>query len=77
MEVNAMYGITGEHYAIDDVFRFLELCPAVEARIDIEETGFKLFIGPREYELRRGCPLCLLSKDRVLDPLDGPQREDL
>jgi hypothetical protein len=41
MEVNAMYGITGEHYAIDDVFRFLELCPAVEARIDIEETGFK------------------------------------
>jgi hypothetical protein len=57
MEVNSMYGITGEHYAIDDeVLPNLDLHPAVEVRIDIEETGIKLFIGPREYEWPRGCP---------------------
>jgi hypothetical protein len=55
MEVEAMYGITGEHYAIDDdVLPILDLDPAVEVRIDIEETGVKLFIGPREYEWPRG-----------------------
>jgi hypothetical protein len=63
MEVNAMFGITGEHYAIDDdVFPTLDLHAAVEVRIDIEETGVKLFIGPREYEWPRGCPdVCSIS----------------
>ena len=32
-----MNGITGEHYAIDDVLPTLDLHPAVEVRIDIEE----------------------------------------
>jgi len=51
MEVKAMYGITSEHYAIDDdILPILDLHPAVEVRIDIEEAGVKLFIGPREYE---------------------------
>ena len=43
-----MNGITGEHYAIDDVLPTLDLHPAVEVRIDIEETGVKLSIGPRK-----------------------------
>ena len=52
-----MDAITSEHYAIDDdVISTLNLDPAVEVRIDIEETGVKLFIGPREYEWPRGCP---------------------
>lgn len=52
-----MYGITGEHYAIDDnVLPTLKWQPEVEVRIDIEETGVKLFIGPREHEWSRGCP---------------------
>ena len=52
-----MYGIIGEHYAIDDkVLASLDLNQAVEVRIDIEETFVKLFIGPREYEWPRGCP---------------------
>ena len=44
-----MYSITGENYVIDDVLPTLDLDPAAEVRIDIEETGVKLFIGPREY----------------------------
>jgi hypothetical protein len=78
MEMNAMYGITGEHYAIDDhVLPTLDLDPAVEVRIDIEETGVKLFIGPREYEWPRGCPdVCSVRTDFSV-PLDDPQREDL
>ena len=56
MEVNAMYGITGEHYAIGDaVLPILDLHPAVKLRMDIGETGVKLFIGPREYDWPRGC----------------------
>ena len=56
MEVNAMYGITGEHYAIDDdVLPILDLHPADKVRMDIGETGVKLFIGPREYDWPRGC----------------------
>jgi hypothetical protein len=52
-----MYGITGEHYAIDgDVLPILDLHPAVEPRIDIEQAGAMLFIRPREYEWPRGCP---------------------
>jgi hypothetical protein len=51
-----MHGITCEHYSIDDVLPFLNLRTAVEVGVDIEETGFKLFIGPREYEWPRGRP---------------------
>jgi hypothetical protein len=48
MEVKARYGIIGEHYAIDDdALPTLDLHPAVEVRIDLEETGDKLFIGRR------------------------------
>ena len=43
-----MNGITGEHYAIDDVLPTFDLHPAVEVRIDIEETGVKLSIGLRK-----------------------------
>jgi hypothetical protein len=78
MEVKAMYGITGEHYAIDDeVLPTLDLHPAVEVRIDIEETGIKLFIGPREYEWPRGCPDVRSVRTGFCIPLDGPQREDM
>ena len=78
MEVKAMYGISGEHYAIDvDVLPILSLDQAVEVRIDIEETGVKLFIGPREYEWPRGCPdVCSVSTG-FYRPVEGPQREDL
>jgi hypothetical protein len=72
-----MYGI-GEHYAIDDdVLPTLELHPAVEVRIDIEETGVKLFIGPREYEWPRRCPDTCSVRTEYQVPLDGPRREDL
>jgi hypothetical protein len=73
-----MYGITGEHYAIDDdVLQILDLQRAVEVRIDIEETGVKLFIGPRVYEWPRNCPdVCSVSTG-FYSSLDGPQREDL
>ena len=64
-----MYGNTSEHHAInDELLPTLTLQPAVEVRIDIEETGVKLFIGPREYEWPRCCPDSLLSKDGVLHP---------
>ena len=78
MEVKAMYGITGEHYAIDDdVLPTLDLNPAIEVRIDIEETGVKLLIGPREYEWQRGCPDASSVRTSFCIPLDGPQREGL
>jgi hypothetical protein len=78
MEVNAMYDITGGHYAIDDdVLPTLDLHPAVEVRLDIEETGVKLFIGPREYEWPRGCPDACSVRIGFYIPFDGPQREDL
>lgn len=50
MEIKAMDAITSEHCAIDDVLSTLDLDPAVDVRIDIEETGVKLFIEEREYE---------------------------
>ena len=76
MEVNTMYSITGEHYAIDDdVLPILNLQPAVEVRIDIEETGVKLFIGPREYEWPRGCPDVCSVRTGFYIPLDGLQGE--
>jgi len=57
MEIKAMYGITRDHYVVDDnVHPIPALHPAVEVRIDIEKTGVKLFIGSREYEWPRGCP---------------------
>jgi hypothetical protein len=56
MDVMAMSDIDGEHYTIDDELPTLDLHPAVEVRLDIEETGIKLFIGLREYEWPRGCP---------------------
>ena len=72
-----MYGITGEHYAIDDdVLPTLDLHPAVEVRIDIEETGVKLFIGPREYEWPRGCPDVCSVRTSFYTPLVGRQKED-
>jgi hypothetical protein len=78
MEVKAMDAITSEHYAIDDdVLSSLDLNPAVEVRIDIEETGIKLFIGPREYEWPRGCPDVCSIRTGFYSPLDGLQREDL
>ena len=73
-----MYGITGEHYAIDDnVPQTLNLHPVVEVRIDIEETGVKLFIGPREYEWPRGCPDVHSVRTGFFIPLDRPPKEDL
>ena len=73
-----MYDITGEHYAIDDnVLPILDLTPEVEVRIDIEETGVKLFIGPREYEWPRGCPDVCSVRTEFYSSQDGPQREDL
>jgi hypothetical protein len=73
-----MYGITSEHYAIDDdVLPLLDLNPAVEVRIDIEETGVKLFIGLREYEWPRGRPDVCSVRTGFYSPQDGPQREDL
>ena len=73
-----MYGITGEHYAIDDeVLPLLDLHLAVEVRIDIEETGVKLFIGPREYEWPRGCPAVCSVMTGFYRPISGPEREDL
>jgi hypothetical protein len=57
MEVNAMYSITGENYVIDDVLPTLDLDPAAEVRIDIEETGVKLFIGPRSTNGREAAPM--------------------
>jgi hypothetical protein len=73
-----MYGMIGEHYAIDDdVLPILSLNAAVEVRIDIEETEVKLFIGPREYEWPRGCPDACSVRTGFYVPLDGPHREDL
>lgn len=73
-----MYGITGEHYAVDDgILPILDLYPEVEVRIDIEETAVKLFIGPREYEWPRGCPDVCAVRTEIYEPLDGPQRKDL
>ena len=73
-----MNGITSEHYAIDDnVLPILDLDSEVEVRIDIEETGVKLFIGPREYEWPRGCPDVCSVRTEFDRPLHGPQREDL
>jgi hypothetical protein len=78
MEVKAMHDITGEHYAIDDdVLPTLDLQSALEVRIDIEETGVKLFIGPREYEWPRGCPDVRSVRTGLYIPPDGSQREDL
>jgi hypothetical protein len=73
-----MYGITGEHYAVDDgILPILDLNPEVEVRIDIEEIAVKLVIGPREYEWPRGCPDVCAVRTELYEPLDGPQREDL
>jgi len=73
-----MYGITGQHYAIDDdVFPIFDLHPAVEPRIDTEQTGVKLFIGPRGYQWPRACPgVCSVRAGSYI-PLDGPQTEEL
>jgi hypothetical protein len=77
MEVIAVYGITGEHYAIDnDVLPILDLHTAVEVRIDIEETGIKLFIGPREYEWPRGCPDVCSVRTGFYTSTNGPQSAD-
>jgi hypothetical protein len=73
-----MYGITGEHYVVDDnVFPILDLHPAVEVRIDIEEPAVKLFIGPREYAWPRDYLDVRTGMTGFYRPLHGPQREDL
>ena len=73
-----MDAITSEHYAVDDnVLSTLALDPAVEVRIDIEETGIKLFIGPREYEWPRGCPDVCSVVTGFYSPFNRPQRDDL
>ena len=73
-----MYGITGEHYFIDNAdLPILDLHPAVEVRIDIEETGVKLSIGRREYEWPRGCPDVRSVRTGLYIPQSGPQRDDL
>jgi hypothetical protein len=73
-----MYNITSEHYAIDDsVLPILNLGSAAQVRLDIEDTGIKLFIGPREYEWPRGCPdVCSVRTDFYV-PQDGPLKDDL
>lgn len=73
-----MHGITSEHYAVDDnVLPILDLHSAVEVRIDIEETGVKLFIGPREYEWPRGCPDVCSARTEIYNTQTRPQRDDL
>jgi hypothetical protein len=73
-----MYDTTSEHYSIDDdVLPFLDLKTAVDVRLDIEETGTKLLIGPREYEWPRSRPDLCSVRAGFYGPLDGPQREDL
>jgi hypothetical protein len=73
-----MYGMRSEHYAVDDnVLPILDLYPEIEVRIDIEETGVKLFIGPREYEWPRGCPDVCSVRTEFYIPRDGPQKDDL
>jgi hypothetical protein len=48
VEVKAMYGVPGEHYAVDnDVLTTLDLHPTVEVKLDIEETRVKP-IGPQD-----------------------------
>ena len=74
MEGKTMRGITGEHYAIDGVLPTLDSHPAIAVRIDIEETGVKHFIGPREYEWPRGYPDVCFVRTGVHVRLDGPQR---
>jgi hypothetical protein len=73
-----MYNMTSEHYAVDDsVLPLLNMYSAVEVRIDIEDTGIKLFIGPREYEWPRGCPdICAVRTDFCI-PRGGPLKDDL
>ena len=73
-----MFGQIGEHYAFEDtVLPDLVLHGPVEVRIDIEEEGLKLCIGPREYEWPRGCPdVCAVKTEQYIR-WDGPQREDL
>jgi hypothetical protein len=78
MEVKAMCGITGEHYAIDDdVLPMLDFDTEVEVRIDIEETAVKLIIGPRQYEWLRGCPDVCSVRTGFYIARDGPLRKDL
>jgi hypothetical protein len=73
-----MYNMRSEHYAIDDsVLPVLNLHPAAEVRIDIEDTGVKLFIGPREYEWPRGCPDVSSVRTDFYIPQGGPRKDDL
>jgi hypothetical protein len=70
-----MCGITSEHYAIDDnVLPILDLLSGVEVRIDIEETGVKLFAGPREYEWPQGCPDACSVSTGFYGPLAADRR---
>jgi hypothetical protein len=73
-----MYGITGEHYVVDDdVLPIHGLHQAVQVRIDVDQTGVKNFIGPRKYKWPRGCPDTCAIMTGFYRPAHGPQREDL
>ena len=73
-----MYDLRSEHYAIDDtVLPILNVHAAVEVRIDIEETGIRLSIGPREYEWPRFCPDVCSVRTEFYIPQGGPRKDDL
>ena len=62
-----------EHYAEDDtVLAKMQLPEECSIRIDIDDSTVRLFIGPRDYEWRRGCPFVvacgtLFNPDRSED----------
>jgi hypothetical protein len=57
-----MYGITSEHYAIDDgVLPIFDLHSTLEVKIDIEETRVTLSVGRREYEWPQAAPMFVQS----------------
>lgn len=73
-----MQAMNSEHYAIDDsVLSSLDRHLPVPVRIDIDETGVKLFIGPREYEWPRGCPDVCWARTESYGAQNGPRVEDL
>lgn len=69
-----------EHYAEDDsVLPILALpCPC-PIRIDIDEDHVRLFIGPRDWEWKRGCPdvnaVGTLFDSPIADMGDGEQQQ--
>ena len=57
-----------EHYAEDDtVLAKMQLPEECSIRIDIDDSTVRLFIGPRDYESRRGCPF-VVACGTLFDP---------